>query len=67
MGGGDCMCIEEPRNKTSANKESPPIITFILSPQMLFLLILYIGIKASITIRHKIYRSLEMRYCGAPL
>ena len=34
---------------------------------MLFLLILYVGNKASLIIRHKIYRSLEMRYCGVHL
>ena len=34
---------------------------------MLFLLILYIGNKASLAIRHKIHRSLEMCYCGVPL
>ena len=34
---------------------------------MLFLLILYFGNKASLAIRHKIHRSLEMRYCGVPL
>ena len=34
---------------------------------MLFLLILYIGNKASLTIKHKIHRSLEMGYCGVPL
>ena len=34
---------------------------------MLFLLILYIGNKASLTIRHKIHKSLEIRYCGVPL
>ena len=58
---------EEPRNKASANKENPPITTWIFSPQMLFLLILYIGNKASLAIRHEINWSLEMRYCGVPL
>ena len=54
---------EEPRNKASANKENPSIPTKILGPQMLFLLILYIGSKASFAIRHEIDWSLEMRYC----
>ena len=34
---------------------------------MLFLLILYIGNKASLAIRHEIIWSLQMRYCGVPL
>ena len=34
---------------------------------MRFLLILYTGNKASLAIRQKIHRSLEMRYCGVPL
>jgi len=34
---------------------------------MPFLLILYIGNKASLAIRHKMHLSLEMRYCGVPL
>ena len=58
---------EEPRNKASANKENPPITTWIFSPQILFLLILYIGNKASLAIRQEINWSLEMRYCGVPL
>ena len=33
----------------------------------LFLFILYIGNKASLAIRHKVHRSLEMLYCGVPL
>ena len=61
------LCTEEPRNKASANKENPPITTRIFSPQMPFLLILYIGNKASLAIRHEINWSLEMHYCGVPL
>ena len=34
---------------------------------MLFLLILYTGNKASLAVKHKIHKSLEMRYCGVPL
>jgi len=34
---------------------------------MLFLLILYIGNKASLAIKHRINWSLEMRYYGVPL
>ena len=59
--------IEEPRNKASANKENPHIITLIFSPQILFLFILYIGNKASLAIRHEINWSLEMCYCGVLL
>ena len=58
---------EKPRNKASANKVIPPITTWIFSPHLIFLLILYIGNKASMAIRHKINRSLEMPYCGVPL
>ena len=58
---------EEARNKASAYKENPPITTRIFSPQMPFLLILYIGNKASLAIRHEINWSLEMRYCRVPL
>ena len=61
------LCTEELGNKASANKENPPITTKIFSPQMPFLLILYIGNKASLAIRHEINWSLEMRYCGVPL
>ena len=61
------LCTEEARNKASAYKENPPITTRIFSPQMPFLLILYIGNKASLAIRHEINWSLEMRYCGVPL
>ena len=35
--------------------------------RIVFLLILYIGNKASLAIRHEIYWSLEMLYCGVPL
>ena len=57
----------ETRYKASANKENRLIATWIFSPQILFLLILYIGNKASLAIRHEIDWSLEMRYCGVPL
>ena len=45
---------EEPRNKASANKENPPVTTYIFSPKMLLLLILYLGNKASLAMRYKI-------------
>ena len=41
--------------------------TWIFSPQILFLLILYIGNKASFAIRHNIKWSLAMRYSGVLL
>ena len=34
---------------------------------MLFLVILYVGNKASLAIRHGNDWSLKMRYCGVPL
>ena len=45
---------EEPRNKASASRENPPLTTRTCSLQMLFLFILYIGNKASLSIRHEI-------------
>ena len=47
---------EEPRNKTTAFKENPHIITWI------FLLILYIGNKASLS-KYEINWFLKMHYC----
>ena len=41
---------EEPRNDSSANKENQPITKWIFSPQMLILLILCIGNKASLAL-----------------
>ena len=58
---------KEPCHKASASKKNPPITIWIFSPVVLFLLILYIGNKASLAIRHEINWSLEMRYCGVPL
>ena len=55
---------EEPHNKASANKENPLITS---EPLTLLFLILHIGNKESIAVRHKIKWSLEMRYCGIPL
>ena len=57
---------EEPHNKASANKENPSIITWIFSPQMLFLFILCIGNKASLAIRYEMNWLLEMCYCRVP-
>ena len=51
---------EEPSNKASANTENPPTITWILIPQILFLLIVSIGNKASLVIRDEINWSIEM-------